>query len=89
MAITSSDSVASTSRSMKRNSSIELLRIVSMIMIIGFHFLLINSEVNNMLSLPMGVSKFFYENLFLNGGWVGNCIFFTRRILAADATPAN
>ena len=80
MAITSSDSVASTSRSMKRNSSIELLRIVSMIMIIGFHFLLINSEVNNMLSLPMGVSKFFYENLFLNGGWVGNCIFFTMSV---------
>lgn len=77
MSITSGDSATSVPWSAKRNSSIELLRIVSMVMIIGFHFLLVNSEAGSMRMLPVGISKFFYENLFLSGGWIGNCIFFT------------
>lgn len=60
-----------------RNSSIELLRIVSMLMVIGFHFVYGNLEADAVREMPIGISKFIYQNLFLNGGWVGNCIFFT------------
>lgn len=46
-------------------------------MIIGFHFVLVNSEADAVEQMPMCISKFLYQNLFLNGGWIGNCIFFT------------
>ncbi len=60
---------------MRRNSSIELLRIISMLMIIGFHILR-NPLAEALKAMPICTSKFILQNVFLNAGWIGNCIFF-------------
>ncbi|MDF7663231.1 acyltransferase [Bifidobacterium sp. ESL0763] len=59
-----------------RNSSLELLRILAMFMIIGFHLMQRNSE-DVLRTQPPSISKFLFEMVILDGGWIGNIIFFT------------
>lgn len=60
-----------------RNSSIEVLRLVSMLMIVGFHYVIASSDADWLSRQPIGTTKFMYQFVFMGGGWVGNFIFFT------------
>lgn len=63
------------SRRQKRNSSIELLRLFSMLMIVGFHYVLPNTSNDWLLEQPVSIAKFVYQFVYMGGGWVGNFIF--------------
>lgn len=60
----------------RRQSGIELLRIIAMLMIIGYHAVTSNSVDFLYLHQLDGV-KFFYELILGSGGWIGNVCFFT------------
>ena len=62
----------------KRNSSIELLRLLSMLMIVSFH-LCVGNRYDWFLAQPPTPTKVAYQFL-MGGGWVGNFIFFTISI---------
>ena len=72
-----------------RNSSIELLRLIAMLMIVGFHFVFCNSDTAQLSAQPTSVTKFIYQVILMGGGWVGNFIFFvisTWFLLDREAT---
>ena len=58
-----------------RNSSIELLRILSMFLILAHHFLVHNAY--DYTTLPFGVPRFLLQLFLESGGKVGVIIFFT------------
>lgn len=60
-----------------RNSSIELLRLVSMLMIVGFHYIIANPDMQWLVQQQVSFSKFVYQFIYMGGGWIGNFIFFT------------
>lgn len=61
-------------RAMRRNSSVELLRIVSMFMILVHHFVVHNGF--DAASLPIGPTRFILEVFFEGSGKVGVVVFF-------------
>lgn len=68
-------------RSRSRNSAIELLRLLAMLMIVGYHYVR-GAEIGEwggdwVASQSISVKKFVYQFIFESGGWIGNCIFFT------------
>ena len=62
----------------QRKSSIELLRLLSMLMIVSFH-LCVGNRYDWFLAQPPTPTKVAYQFL-MGGGWVGNFIFFTISI---------
>lgn len=71
---------AAVSRSRSRNSAIELLRLLAMLMIVGQHFVRggeIGAFGEWIANQPVSFKKFVYQFVYMSGGWVGNCIFFT------------
>lgn len=61
----------------QRNSSIELLRLISMLMIVGFHYVRGGNQGLWIASQPVSFNKFVYQMIYMSGGWIGNFIFFT------------
>lgn len=59
----------------KRQSGIELLRIISMWMIVAHH--LVEKNAFNMFEQPTGARKAFFEIVFFAGGKIGVVVFFT------------
>lgn len=57
-----------------RNSAIELLRLVSMLAIVGFHY---GRKSFDLAEQPISLPKFVYQAIYSGGGWIGNFIFFT------------
>lgn len=64
-------------RSAARNSSIELLRLFSMLMIVAFHFVVMSPDTDWLNSQPLSFTKVIYQAVLMGGGWIGNFIFFT------------
>lgn len=61
-----------------RNSSLELLRIVSMLLIVNFHFLIRNGSYDLIFNQhPLNWTGFVFAVVGHGGGWVGNVVFFT------------
>ena len=58
-----------------RNSSIELLRIIAMFMILAHHFIVHNGY--DVLNLPLGPERIFFQLVMAGGGKVGVVIFFS------------
>lgn len=58
-----------------RNSSIELLRIIAMFMILAHHFIVHNGY--DVLKLPLGPERIFFQLVMAGGGKVGVVIFFS------------
>lgn len=58
-----------------RNSSIELLRIIAMFMILMHHFIVHNGY--DVLKLPLGPERIFFQLVMAGGGKVGVVIFFS------------
>ena len=59
----------------QRNSSIELLRIIAMFMILAHHF--IGHNGYDVLKLPLGPERIFFQLVMAGGGKVGVAIFFS------------
>ncbi|MCH4853759.1 acyltransferase [Bifidobacterium pseudolongum] len=60
-----------------RNSSIELLRLLAMLMIVGCHYVWINRSGKwDIATTSFSFKKVFFEFVYGGGGWVGNFIFF-------------
>ena len=59
----------------QRNSSIELLRIIAMFMILAHHFIVHNGY--DVLKLPLGPERIFFQLVMAGGGKVGVVIFFS------------
>ena len=57
-----------------RNSNIELLRIIAMFMILAHHFIVHNGY--DVLKLPLGPERIFFQLVMAGGGKVGAVIFF-------------
>lgn len=57
------------------NSSIELLRIIAMFMILTHHFIVHNGY--DVLKLPLGPERIFFQLVMAGGGKVGVAIFFS------------
>lgn len=69
---------ATHARNTGRNSSIELLRLVAMLMIVGFHFVWYSKPDRGWLTTQsITFKKIVYELIYGGGGWIGNFIFFT------------
>lgn len=60
-----------------RNSSIELLRLYSMLMIVGFHYVISGPDMQYLIESPVSFTKFVYQFIYMGGGWAGNFVFFT------------
>ena len=58
-----------------RNSSIELLRIIAMFMILMHHFIVHNGY--DVLKLPLGPERIFFQLVMAGGGKIGVVIFFS------------
>lgn len=58
-----------------RNSSIETLRIIAMFMILIHHFIVHNGY--DVLKLPLGPERIFFQLVMAGGGKVGVVIFFS------------
>lgn len=73
-----------------RNSSIELLRLVSMLMIVGFHYVWCsNLDQSWLTTQDISLKKIVYEFIYGGGGWVGNFIFFAISVwFLADRTTS-
>lgn len=61
---------------MKRQSSLESLRLVAALAIIFFHLSLVNPSAEWLQGQPLSWNKFFFQFICLNGGWIGNFLFF-------------
>jgi len=59
----------------QRNSSIELLRIIAMFMILMCHFIVHNGY--DVLKLPLGPERIFFQLVMQSGGVIGVVIFFS------------
>ncbi|PAU68985.1 acyltransferase family protein [Bifidobacterium criceti] len=59
----------------RRNSSIELLRIIAMVMILSHHFVLHNGS--RLSAFPLAPAREVFSFFFLNGGKIGVVIFFS------------
>ena len=59
----------------QRNSSIELLRVIAMFMILAHHFIVHNGY--DVLKLPLGPERIFFQLVMAGGGKVGVVIFFS------------
>lgn len=59
----------------KRNSSIELLRIIAMSMILMHHFIVHNGY--DVMKLPLGPERIFFQLVMQGGGKIGVVIFFS------------
>lgn len=57
----------------ERNSSIELLRILAMLMVVGHHYCLFAIDLNRM---PLSLSKAILGTFVASGGKVGVVLFF-------------
>lgn len=64
-----------TSKGKGQNSSIELLRIIAMFMILAHHFIVHNGY--DVLNLPLGPERIFFQLVMAGGGKVGVVIFFS------------
>ena len=62
-------------RDMPAHSSIELLRIIAMFMILMHHFIVHNGY--DVLKLPLGPERIFFQLVMAGGGKVGVVIFFS------------
>lgn len=62
-------------RSGPRNSSVELLRILSMLMIVASHCVMFSDM--NLLAQPLGVNKILIETFLYPGGKIGVVAFFS------------
>lgn len=58
-----------------RNSSIELLRVIAMFMILAHHFIVHNGY--DVLKLPLGPERIFFQLVMQGGGKIGVVIFFS------------
>ena len=58
-----------------RNSSIELLRIIAMFMILMYHFIVHNGY--DVLKLPLGPERIFFQLIMQGGGKIAVVIFFS------------
>lgn len=58
-----------------RNSSIETLRIIAMFMILAHHFIVYNGY--DVLKLPLGPERIFFQLAMAGGGKVGVVVFFS------------
>lgn len=63
-----------TTGKVQRNSSVELLRLLAMFMIVGFHYAF--GDGIWVAKQPISITKFIYQMIYMPGGWVGNFIFF-------------
>lgn len=52
----------------ERNSSIELLRLLAMLMIVGFHYLIMNESSYWVSQQPMSMNKFVLQTIIAGGG---------------------
>lgn len=57
------------------DSSIELLRIIAMFMILAHHFIVHNGY--DVLKLPLGLERIFFQLVMAGGGKIGVVIFFS------------
>lgn len=74
----------------QRNSSIESLRIIAMFMILMCHFIVHNGY--DVLKLPLGPERIFFQLVMAGGGKVGVVIFFSISawfLLDREQTPSN
>lgn len=74
----------------QRNSSIELLRIIAMFMILMCHFIVHNGY--DVLKLPLGPERIFFQLVMQSGGTIGVDIFFSISawfLLDREQTPSN
>ena len=73
----------------KRQSGIELLRIIAMLMIIGYHAMT-STSMDDLYWHQIDGVKFFYETVLGSGGWIGNVCFFTISawFIAGSAQPS-
>lgn len=63
-----------------RNSSIELLRLISMLMIVAHHYVrggVIGESGIWIAEQQISIKKFIYQFIYMSGGWIGDCAFFT------------
>lgn len=65
----------STGKRKQRNSSIELLRIIAMLMILSHHFVVHNGS--SLSSFPLTLGREMFSFFFLSGGKIGVVIFFS------------
>lgn len=63
----------------RRNSSVELLRLVSMLMVVGYHYVYVGGG-GWLAQQPMSVAKFVYQFVYMGGGWVANFMFFAMSV---------
>lgn len=73
------DSISSLTGNM-RNSSIELLRLISMFMIVSCHYVrgYAAGEYGIWIAKqPLSFNKFIFQVFYMSGGWIGDVIFFT------------
>ncbi len=64
---------------MRRNSSVELLRLVSMLMVVGYHYVYVGGG-GWLARQPMSAAKFVYQFVYMGGGWVANFMFFAMSV---------
>lgn len=67
-------------RRSSRNSAIELLCLISMLMIVGHHYVrggAVGEFGNWIASQSISLSKFVYQFIYMRGGWIDDCVFFT------------
>lgn len=60
---------------MQRNSSVESLRLVSMLMVVGYHYVYVSGG-GWLAQQPMSIAKLVYQFVYMGGGWVANFMFF-------------
>lgn len=63
-------------KTVRRNSSIELLRLLAMLMIIGNHFVQYSPFYKVVPGWPVGIAKFVFQVVLMCGGWFGDVLFF-------------
>lgn len=59
----------------RRNSSIELLRLLCMLAVVGYHYVYVDGG-GWLARQPLSIAKFVYQFVYMGGGWVANFIFF-------------
>lgn len=63
-------------KSVRRNSSIELLRLLAMLMIVSNHFIQYSPFYKVLPTWPIGITKYVFQVVFMCGGWFGDALFF-------------
>lgn len=63
-------------KTVRRNSSIELLRLLAMLMVVCNHFVQYSPLYKALPYWPAGITKFVFQVVFMSGGWFGDVLFF-------------